>query len=201
MAKKISASTTNKYLFVIQVALLGLIAWLAFDLGFIRAPTNDFGLIQRNNNDEIKKYIYDQNTNESKMTIDSSKLVNGMWKDYDVVKTKAILMTSDNDHVKIFDLSDSSFKQYEREAYLKYLNDMGGYVPFLRILRYGVRKFLMDTLKDKIEKFNNAPVMYGCLIMPNTEGGYKFMSRLDVMDVECTWRDIKCIYIKEENKK
>ncbi|KAM0671838.1 hypothetical protein CWI42_121770 [Ordospora colligata] len=200
MAGKISAGTTNKYLFVIQIILLGLIVSLLFHLDFIKTPTSDYGLIQRNNN-EIQEYVYDQNTNKSKMNVDSSKTVDGMWKHYDVVKTKAILMTSDNEHVKIFDFSNFSMKQYEREAYLKYLNDMGGYVPFLRILRYGIRKFLIDALKDKIEKENNAPVIYGCLIIPNTEGGYKFMSRLDVMDVECTWRDIKCVYIKEESKK
>ena len=195
MAKTSKASVTNGMLIALIVVLGLVIAYLSECYKMFWASEDTRSIILMNR-DDIEKNVYGD---KMKMEIKKEKLSGEMWKDFEQLGTKAIVFFCDSGYVRILNIGARDVKQYRQDEYLDYLHGIGSYLLPLNTLKYDVRNFLRDVLEDKErDDVEDAPLVYGCLIIPNTDRGLKFMSRSSTMDVNCTWEDIGYIYPKED---
>lgn len=195
MTKTIKASTVNGMLIALIVVLGFVIIYLSEWYKIFSLFSEDARSIILMNKEDIERSVYGDGM---KMKIQKKKLSGELWKDYERLRTKAIMVFSDGGYVKIFDIGSGDVKQYKHDEYLDYLHGIGSYLLPLNSLKYDVRNFLRDTLEDKErDEVEDAPMVYGCLIIPNTDKGLKFMSRSRTMDVNCNWSDISYICPKE----
>ncbi|AFN84159.1 hypothetical protein EROM_111780 [Encephalitozoon romaleae SJ-2008] len=188
MQKKIKASIVNGMLIIMIVGLGGVITHLSKDYNFFGAVSEDTKNIILMNKRDIEKDIYGD---RMKIKIPNRSLCKGMWKGFEDLKTNAIIIISQDEVVKIFNIVSKEMKEYSYDVFIEHINSKGGRLSFLNNAKHGIRNFLKDTFEND-ERYitEDAPIVYGCLIVPNTDGGLKFMSKSKVMDVDCNWGDI-----------
>lgn len=188
MQKKIKASIVNGVLITVIVVLGGVITHLSRNYNFFSAISEDTKNIILMNKRDIEKNIYGD---RMKVRIPNGSLYKGMWKGFEDLKTNAIIIISQDKVVKIFNIVSKEMKEYNYDVFIGHINSKGGRLSFLNNSKYGIRNFLKDTFEsDERYIIEDAPTVYGCLIVPNTDGGLKFMSKSKIMDVDCNWNDI-----------
>ncbi|ADM12678.1 uncharacterized protein Eint_111790 [Encephalitozoon intestinalis ATCC 50506] len=197
MEKKVKAGLVNSVLISIIIILGIIITHLSFynslrDMIF-KNPEN---IILMNKRD-IEKNIYGD---RMKIQIPPESLSEEMWAGFESLCTNAIIIVSQGDYVKVFNIISRKMNQYKHNEYIKHLESIGNYLFFLNNSNYSIRNFLRDSLGyDGRNVIEDSPMIYGCLILPNTDGGLKFMSKSKIMDVNCNWENIMGYIYLDQN--
>ncbi|AFM99451.1 hypothetical protein EHEL_111780 [Encephalitozoon hellem ATCC 50504] len=188
MPKKIRAGIVNGVLITIIIVLGGVIVYLSKHCSFLNEIYEDTRSIILTNKRDIDKNIYGD---KMKIRISDRSLYGGMWKGFEELKTNVVIIISQDEVVKVFDIVSKEMKEYNHDEYIEHINRKGSCLSFLNNSRHGIRNFLKDTFEDdERDIIEDAPIVHGCLILPNTDGGLKFMSKSKIMDVDCGWNDI-----------
>ncbi|CAD26099.1 hypothetical protein [Encephalitozoon cuniculi GB-M1] len=198
MQRKIRVGVVNGTLITAIVMLGAVIIYLSGYYKLIFLFSDDVGNAILMNKEDIERNIYGDGM---KIKIPSRRMCGEMWRDFQNMRTDAIIIISQGEYVRIFNIISKEVREYKHDEYIKHINGMGGYLLFLNALKYDIRNFLRNTLEnDERDVIEDSPIIYGCLILPNTDGGLKFMSKSKIMDVNCTWNDvIDYVYPEEES--